>query len=235
MTPNIALPEFRALSYNIRKARGLDGRRSAGRILDIINESDADVVFLQEADRRLGQRPSAIPFPMVESHSDYKVVPVAENDISLGWHGNAVLVRNGLTVHAIDRLILPGLEPRGAVKVSLSNGVSLTGVHLGLTRNFRRRQISTIVEEVRDDEHAIILGDMNEWSSRKGLEDLYARFDVHAPGKTFHASRPIASLDRIGTSRALEVFDAGVIDTSRTRVASDHLPIWADIRIPTLL
>ncbi|MEL7014297.1 MAG: endonuclease/exonuclease/phosphatase family protein, partial [Pseudomonadota bacterium] len=47
---------MRVTSYNIRKAVGLDWRRDAGRIVDVLGEIDADVVVLQEADKRLGAR-----------------------------------------------------------------------------------------------------------------------------------------------------------------------------------
>ena len=44
---------IRVASYNIRKAVGLDRRRDPERILAILNELGADVVALQEADRKL--------------------------------------------------------------------------------------------------------------------------------------------------------------------------------------
>ena len=47
---------MRIVSYNIRKAVGLDRRRDPERILAILREVDADIVVLQEADRRLGRR-----------------------------------------------------------------------------------------------------------------------------------------------------------------------------------
>ena len=46
---------MRIVSYNIRKAVGLDRRRDPERILAILREVDADIVVLQEADRRLGR------------------------------------------------------------------------------------------------------------------------------------------------------------------------------------
>ena len=52
---------MRIASYNIRKARGLDQRHDPGRIVDVINGIGADVVALQEADFRLGDRPAAVP------------------------------------------------------------------------------------------------------------------------------------------------------------------------------
>ncbi|MGD9812262.1 MAG: endonuclease, partial [Sphingobium sp.] len=52
---------IRVASYNIRKAIGTDRRRSPERILAVLAEIDADVVILQEADRRFGPRVAALP------------------------------------------------------------------------------------------------------------------------------------------------------------------------------
>src|SRR3546814_9193432 len=65
---------IRVASYNMRKGIGLDRRRDPGRVLSVLRELDADIVALQEADRRFGTRASAIPPHMFDEHSDY--VPV---------------------------------------------------------------------------------------------------------------------------------------------------------------
>ena len=48
-------------SYNMRKAIGLDRRRDPKRVLHVLQEIDADVVALQEADKRFGGRGAAVP------------------------------------------------------------------------------------------------------------------------------------------------------------------------------
>jgi len=77
----------------------------------------------------------------------------------------------------------------------------------------------------------VIVGDFNEWSLTRGLEPLDANFDVHSPGRTFHAARPIAALDKIATCSAIRVEKAGVVQGGEARIASDHLPIWADVTL----
>lgn len=225
----------RLISYNMRKAVGLDRKRAPGRILDVINRLDGDIVLLQEADKRLGDRPAALPRRMIEENSDFTVAPLAPNDVSLGWHGNAVLVRKGLTVLDTARLDLPGLEPRGAVlaRIGTPEGdLTVVGTHLALLRPWRRQQIEAILDHLDDDQKArsLIAGDFNEWSETLGLEALGDSHAVLAPGKTFHASRPMASLDRIAHGRALDVTNAGVDQSATAKRSSDHLPIWADIR-----
>lgn len=231
MTPLGDAKVLRIASYNIRKAMGLDRRRDPGRILDVINRLDADVVTLQEADRRLGERPTALPRRLIEAETDFELLPAAESDGSIGWHGNAVLLRKGITASKVERLDLPGLEPRGAVRFELDLGrpVTLIGTHLGLVRRYRRRQLQVLAAGIPEDAEAVIMGDFNEWSENRGLEALGPAFNVLSPGHSFHAARPVAALDRIAHSGNIEVTDAGVEQGALARRASDHLPIWADI------
>src|SRR5690348_8484454 len=110
----------RLASYNIRKAIGTDRRRRPERIIEVLNEVDADIVALQEADRRFGSRQSAIPPHLLDEHSDLKIVPLSARELSMGWHGNAILVRKNVEVHHCDMLHLPSLEPRGAVMAEIA-------------------------------------------------------------------------------------------------------------------
>lgn len=221
--------QVRIASYNMRKARGLDQRRDPARILSVLNRLDADIIALQEADLRLGDRPAALSRRMIEDETDFQVVPIAKNDVSIGWHGNAVLVRKPLITQSMDWIEMPGLEPRGAVRVTLEIGVTLVATHLGLLRRHRRRQLKAISDALGDTPNAIIAGDFNEWRHSFGLEPLAPRYDVLSPGQSFHAARPVAALDRIAYTRDLQVYQAGVDQSPLACKASDHLPIWADI------
>lgn len=224
---------IRLASYNIRKARGLDQRRKPGRVLDVINGLGADIVLLQEADRRLGERKPAIPRRMIEEETDFELIELAHGGVSLGWHGNAVLARRGIKPDRISLIDLPGLEPRGAVRLDFAGGqVSLLGIHLGLRRRDRAAQIRHLIDAVSDAPHVMMAGDFNEWSKKRGLEAFKDRFNLHAPGRSFHASRPIAALDRVALSRDIELRDAGVEEGALAKRASDHLPIWTDLALP---
>lgn len=226
---------FRVASYNIRKCVGLDRRRDPERVLGIIAGLGADAVALQEADRRLGDRPATLDPARIEAVTGLRPVAVSVNDVSLGWHGNAVLLHQGIEVEAIRRVELPGLEPRGAVIVQARRGprtFRIVAVHLGLTRAFRRRQLNAIVKAMGDPElPTVILGDFNEWRGDRGLEALSPGFTVHAPGLSFHAARPVAPLDRIAVNAGLDLGAKGVVRSEAARIASDHLPVWADLRL----
>lgn len=224
-------------SYNMRKAIGTDRRRRPERTLDVLNEIGADVVALQEADRRFGERLSALPLHLIEEHSDYKPVPFNNRAGSIGWHGNALLVRKSVEILGSEMLHIPSLEPRGAVLADLSVGgepLRVVGMHLDLSGLWRRRQAHTILAHLaaREGEpHTVLMGDLNEWSARGGcLRDFGHRLTIADCGRSFHARRPVAQLDRIMVSSDLDILESGAHHSAASRKASDHLPIWARLR-----
>ena len=229
---------LRLASYNIRKAVGTDRRRRPDRIIEVLNELGADIVALQEADRRFGEREAAIPPHLLDEHSDLKPVPLSPRAHSLGWHGNAILVRKGMTVRHCAMLHLPSLEPRGAVMSEIeADGTCLrvVGMHLDLSGLWRRRQAHSILMEVeqrRTHMPTVLMGDLNEWSVRGGcLRDFAAGHRFAECGRSFHAHNPIARLDRIMVSRDIRIRAAGTHKSPTSRTASDHLPVWAEIEI----
>ncbi|MGE4322049.1 MAG: endonuclease/exonuclease/phosphatase family protein [Sphingobium sp.] len=225
---------LRVASYNIRKAIGTDRRRAPERVLEVLGEIDADIIALQEADRRFGVRSAAIPPLLLDSQSGYKAVPLNVQLDSMGWHGNAILVRKDAEIAACDVLHLPYLEPRGATmaEVALNGGtVRVFGMHLDLSGLWRRRQAAAVIHAAAQGEAmpTVLMGDLNEWSAERGCLADFARHYSFAPcGRSFHARRPIAKLDRIMHCGRLRLIDCGVHDSAAARRASDHLPIWAE-------
>jgi endonuclease/exonuclease/phosphatase family metal-dependent hydrolase len=225
--------ELKIASYNVRKAVGRDRRRDPARVLSVLTEIDADIVALQEADRRLGARPTAIPRRLIALETDYEVADVARNDVSLGWHGNAILVRRGIEVSSTGHIELPGLEPRGAVLIRVA-GLTIVGTHLGLLRTWRHRQMNAILRHLGEEARAtLIAGDFNEWSDIRGFDPWEKTFSVVYPGRSFPTPRPVASLDGIAHGPAVSVRDTGVMLSGKARTASDHFPVWASVAFET--
>ena len=227
---------LKVASYNMRKGIGADRRRSPERILDVLREIDADVIALQEADRRFGTRAQVIPPHLLDEQSGWKPVGVGLRAASMGWHGNALLVRKDHAVAGCGAIHLPSLEPRGAVTADVATGIGtlrVVGMHLDLSGLWRRRQAAAIlahVEAGRCPLPTVMMGDLNEWRRVGGaLTDFARHFAFAATGPSFHAQRPIGRLDRIMVSPGLRIVDCGVHCSAAARVASDHLPIWAVI------
>ncbi len=227
---------LRVASYNIRKAVGLDWKRKPERILTVLDEIEADVVVLQEADKRLGNRPAAIPLDLLAAHGTYEHVDPGPGP-SLGWHGNAVLLRKGLRGEVVDLISLPGIEPRGALVVRVRREVGrgvfiLVAVHLGLNRGSRHQQMGAILGATRRYRMPLVMaGDLNERAPGR----LMAPFDPHlrlvTPGPSFHAAHPFVALDHMILGGKVEATRAQVHVSPLSRVASDHLPIWADLAL----
>jgi endonuclease/exonuclease/phosphatase family metal-dependent hydrolase len=227
---------IKVASYNIHKAVGTDRRRSPERIIEVLAEINADIVALQEADRRFGARAAVLPRWMVEAHSPWRAVPLGVRTESMGWHGNALLIRKDHRLVSHDLIHLPALEPRGAVTATIDvegKHLAIIGMHLDLSGLWRRRQSGAILHYLAQTarlavDATVMMGDLNEWSRARGcLQDFLGSFAMAPCGRSFHASRPIAELDRIFWRGGLALVDCGVHATAASRRASDHLPVWA--------
>lgn len=226
-------------SYNIHKAVGLDRRRDPERILAVLHEIDADVVALQEADRRFGKRETVLPRQLLDDLSHYRPVPLNHRPDSLGWHGNALLVKRGITVAEAGVVPLPTLEPRGAVRADLlveGRRVRVVGMHLDLSGLRRRQQLRTILADLDKSSiacPAVLMGDFNEWALHGGCwREFHAPWRVLLPGRSFPSRRPIAQLDRIVVSEEWTVEASTAHHSALAAVASDHLPVLARLHLP---
>lgn len=228
-------------SYNIHKAVGLDRRRDPDRILAILREIDADVVALQEADRRFGRRLAVLPREAIDAHTPYRPVAISQRPDSIGWHGNALLVRRDIEVAEASIVPLPALEPRGAIRADLVFGgqrLRVVGMHLDLSGLRRKHQIRSILSHLADcGEHcpSVLMGDLNEWMLHGGcFREFDERWQLLSPGYSFPSRRPVAQLDRIIASQDWSIVDAGVHHSALAARASDHLPVKARLQLPNI-
>jgi endonuclease/exonuclease/phosphatase family metal-dependent hydrolase len=253
----VTLSTITVASYNMRKAIGVDRRRRPERVLAVLQEIDADVVALQEADKRFGTRASAVPHALIDTHGLYKPVEfgvshsrfahafpfgeMLEEKLglvtkNLGWHGNAILVKREVEITGYEALDLPTLEPRGAVLAELNvRGTELrvVGMHLDLSGLWRKRQVHSILDHIRRRHRpmpTIIMGDTNEWREAGGvLKEFLPGYNLANTGMSFHARRPVAALDRIIVDKRLRIASCGVHRSVAASKASDHLPVWAKV------
>ncbi|MBO6767092.1 MAG: endonuclease/exonuclease/phosphatase family protein [Erythrobacter sp.] len=224
-------------SYNIHKGVGLDRKRDPERILTVLHEIDADIVALQEADRRIGQRASVLPRAEIDD-TDWRVVEVAKRPRSIGWHGNALLVRRGIEILGGEALDLPTLEPRGAVSGEIvveGHRLRVIGTHLDLSGLRRRDQIRALLafaDRCAGDWPTVIMGDFNQWGRRTGaMREFTGGWQILTPGRSYPSRQPVATLDRIVASSHWGCKSAEVHHTGLSAVASDHLPVVATLQL----
>lgn len=225
-----------AASYNVHKCVGMDGRFDPGRVTAVIAELGADVLALQEIDRRFGRRTGLLDAAALERATGLTLLPVSDTPGGHGWHGNALCVRRGTAIR-IRRLALPGAEPRGAVVADLAlpaGRLRVVAAHLGLLRRHRALQVAAILEAIADGEDLpiLLLGDLNEWrpGARSALRGLEPVFGPLPPGpQSFPSRLPMVALDRIiGRPNGL-VGTVRAHDSALARAASDHLPLTARV------
>lgn len=224
-------------SYNIHKAVGLDRKRDPERILSVLHEVDADIIALQEADRRIGARETCIPRAEIDD-SPWRLVEVAKRPRSIGWHGNALLVRRKFEVHDAEPLDLPTLEPRGATCGEITvegQRIRIIGTHLDLSGLRRRDQIRSLcgfVDDCSRNLPSVIMGDFNQWGRATGaMREFADRWAVVTPGKSYPSRQPVAALDRIVASTHWKCVESRVHHTGLSAIASDHLPVVATLEL----
>ena len=228
--------KLRFASYNIHKAVGMDRRRDPERIMAVLRELNADVIALQEVDRRIGPREAVLPRALIDE-SPWRVASVAKRAQSMGWHGNAILIRRDLDIDECHALDLPTLEPRGAACAVLAHGklqFRVIGTHLDLSGLRRRDQVRSLLAFATDhgDLPTVVMGDFNQWGQRTGaMREFAGDWGQIAPGPSYPSRRPVARLDRIVHCGGWKCHDAHVHHSALAAVASDHLPIHADLEL----
>jgi endonuclease/exonuclease/phosphatase family metal-dependent hydrolase len=228
------------VSYNIHRGVGLDRRRDLDRIAAVVAETAPDVVGLQEVIRVSDNgRPEADQAAYIANRLGMTLVMGQTRMHGTGVYGNAVLTR--LPVLSSTRCDLScGLrEPRGALRVDL--GVDDTALHVfnchfGLAFRERRAQLELLATFIRDASCAgprVVMGDFNEWHRGPVTRGLKLEFSspMRRMRRTHPAMFPLFRLDRIYWDVELEGEEFLVHRSRLARVASDHLPVVARLRV----
>ena len=228
---------LRVATYNVHACIGSDGRRDPHRVAQVIGELDADIVALQEF-----TYPASVA---LETRTPVVLTTLDEYECALGptrrtgthCFGNALLTRLPIVeVHRLD-LSMERREPRGALAATLEAEGTLVHVlaaHLGLRlreRRFQVRQILDYLDSVRDT-LSIVLGDFNDWLPGRSVVHVLDRRLGRPPRPgSFPVYWPIVPLDRIWVDPAPALRRVATHATRIARLASDHLPIVAEIDV----
>ena len=235
---------IRLLSYNVHKGiGGVDRKYHPQRIIDVIRSLNPDIVFLQEVDNGVARSQH---HRQVDLFADGCGIPYRAYQgnvrVKAGEYGNAILSRFRLQgIHHLDLTLRYRKNRRALIATCELDNLSCTNLllancHLGLAEYERRRQIQSIVthlSQVRPLSAVVVGGDLNDvWSSleRRILEPQ--GFVSAAPrAATFPAIRPLRTLDKLFVRGNIEVNNTFVGHSDLARVASDHLPIVADLTV----
>ncbi len=233
MPPDVGTPAalpLRVATWNIHSGVGRDGRYDAARIIAVLRELRADVIALQEVaslaehGEFLSQVRGALGMSIAAGPTHRE-----------GEYGNALLSKHPQThVTRLD-LAWRRTEPRGAIDATLDIGgraVRIVTTHLGLRPAERRDQVRRLLAAIDAGTSAplVLMGDVNEWFLwGRPARWLHRDFHARPAPATFPSWRPFLSLDRIWV-RPVRLLQHLAPHTSKlARVASDHLPLVADL------
>jgi endonuclease/exonuclease/phosphatase family metal-dependent hydrolase len=239
---------LRVMTYNIHSCIGIDGKVRPERIVSVIRSCRADVIALQEVDAnrrrsRGHEQARLIAEALAMSHHYYAVFDHGGEQYGLAIISRYPLrhVRSGhLTAADASRR----REARGAMWVTLeapSGPVHMINTHFGLRREERLCQTAVLLGDewlgqISAHEPIILCGDMNAGPKSPVCRSLTARLidaQTQAPNfrprATFISTMPVRRLDHIFVSPHFTVRGVMQPRTSTAAVASDHLPVCAEL------
>lgn len=245
---SVSSVRFRIASYNTHKCRGIHGTISPDRVIGVIEELDMDILCLQEiVDAQGGtgkfDQANRIAEAFPKLHCAFGKTRLLHG----GRYGNMVLSRFPITMSHTHDITKSRREERGVLHCVIDVGkglrVNVFNVHLGTGYMERRRQIEVLIgAEVLDKPDLngprIVIGDFNEWTRGLTTKMLQATFQSHRPRRNLRSARtypgvlPLLSLDHCYYEAPLEMESTKIWRSRKALIASDHLPLIADFRLP---
>jgi endonuclease/exonuclease/phosphatase family metal-dependent hydrolase len=244
---------IRAMSYNIHSCVGMDKKLNPERIARVIGDANPDIVALQEVD-------NGIPRTRYQDQAGVlaeilNMNPIFFPVVNRGSqkYGLAMLNRlKCIDIHCdwLPRLhskLRPNLQERGCLRTTFltpSGSIHFFNTHLSLYRLERRRQMRALIgsnwlDPLLPESATVFCGDLNAGPSStvyrhlsRLLSDVQRVPEIHArPKSTFPSRHPILRIDHMFVSNSFRVLDVQVPRTTDTRLASDHLPVIADLEL----
>ena len=226
---------LRVMTYNMHSGRGTDDRYDLGRVADVIGSYDPDIVALQEVDvgrLRSGSVDQASDLG-ARLGLDVHFAPAIERGNER--YGIATLTR--LPTTESRKIFLPthgqlSTEPRCALATRHRwDGGELEMVNTHLSTLFRERpgQVAALAAACAT-EALVIAGDFNMTPLspayrllRRGLRSATWM------ARTWPSYAPFAPIDHILFRGRLQLLSGGAWRGGPARVASDHLPVVAEL------
>jgi len=224
---------IRFLSWNIHGGIGSDGDYDLSRIVDLIARHDPDIIALQEVDSR-GRPGDELPFPFLCKTLGEYAVEGRTLSAPDGHYGHCIISRFPLRRMAVHNLSFSAREPRCAIVANVETACGwfrLVTTHLGLGILERRAQaarLAQLASEVKGP--CVLMGDFNDWFAfgrvRRSLKRV---MPARTMERTFPSFLPLLRLDRVYCNAQARLI-ASWTDKDAA-IASDHLPIIADVEI----
>jgi endonuclease/exonuclease/phosphatase family metal-dependent hydrolase len=235
------------LTYNIRACVAADGVVRPELIVEVLRDSGANLIALQEVDAEPGEGTSQAAFIAGVLGLQHSFFPVEVG----GFRAFGLAVLSSLPIREIRADHLPQLygrlkpRRRGAQLVAVETAagpVHLLNTHPSLFRLERSRQVRRLLGRewlgsLPPVAPSIVCGDLNAKPRSRAYRKLArGRVDVQlavdAPRRatyTYHTRNLRKRIDYILASPHFGVERAGVFGGSLAKQASDHLPVLAHL------
>jgi endonuclease/exonuclease/phosphatase family metal-dependent hydrolase len=239
---------MRIVTYNVHKCRGMDRRERPQRIAQVLRETKADIIALQEVlsiENSARERDQA-RFLAEELGMHYHL---GENRrLRGGAYGNLILSRLPISSAHNHDITWSGRERRGCLRADVVVEVGekkallhVFNIHLGTAFIERRHQARKLVSpEILNNAQLegarVALGDFNEWT--RGLASRLLGAHLRSADLRHHLKRtktypgvlPFLHLDHVYYDDALKLLGLTLHRSRTALVASDHLPLVADFQ-----
>lgn len=225
----------RIMSYNIHHGRGMDDTVDIERIGKLILAVNPEVVGLQEVDS-MTNRSGNIDIIRLLSEQTGMYATFGYSILHDGGkYGNGMLTREKPA--AVKKIDLPGAtEARTALIVELEKYV-VVNTHLSLTGEERLQSVKIITEAVSGyNKPVFLIGDLNATPDSAPIEFLRKGWQILSNPKqpTSPSVNPLNTIDYIfGYTAKGETYARYKAEVVDEPVASDHRPLFADIRLKT--
>jgi endonuclease/exonuclease/phosphatase family metal-dependent hydrolase len=225
----------RIVTFNIKHglATGSWWRVDVGRLAGVCAGFDADLLTLQEVDRR-SLRTLFSDEVEVVSRATGLAAAFGETRRSLlrGHYGNALFARGPFSDLEVMALPRPdGGEPRVAILATApaaGTSVSVAATHLSIRHREARLQLATVLESLgRRPLPRLVFGDLNLEPDMVEPVVTAAGYVLASTGPTFPTDRPDRRIDYVAV-KGLTVVEA---DAPAVGI-SDHRPVVAIARPP---
>lgn len=211
------------------------GRYDPERTVSVIKEIDPDIVAVQEIGGYTIEGGEQLPY--FERELGLSSVAGMNLRRRRTQFGNALMVKGTVRETRLVDLTMKPFEPRSAIDAIVevrNTPVRVIATHLGLSRRERRAQIARIAEILEAEQYplTILMGDFNVFGPERAvLKQIGAPMPLPKL-RSFPARRPLMSLDRLWTLPNDFLMSLVVHRTPLSRVASDHLPLVAEVALP---
>jgi endonuclease/exonuclease/phosphatase family metal-dependent hydrolase len=223
---------LRVLTYNVRSLRD-----DAAAVSRVIRDARPDIACIQEAPRFFRWRSKCAAL----ARRSGMVIVTGGRDAG----ANLVLSTLGVDVVATRDVLLSknrGYHQRGVAMARLRHegaSFAVAGTHLdGGSQPHQIGELHRALDAFAPDGPAIVAGDINATPNMPGWQELASRgsdaFAVVGTGDGFtsNVTKLTRRIDGIFPDAGITVRSVTTIDTPDVRIASDHLPVLAELELP---